>query len=458
MLVSDLDDSPFDIEALTQEMIRYEAGGIDLRVVPLFPGGEDRSCSSSLAGPRRSCRTTSCCATRRSRSGARSSALPVLLVARGGRCCLLLLALNERVCARVGLEAGVSGGDSPLAVAVGARSRPRCCSRCSRPTSSAVDREVERADVRFGPVAGGAACGSRTPCSRRRCRARCSPSTTTSRSGRRCSASASPAARAGAAVLATDRPRGRRSGPRPRRASGERSAPPRRPAQPARRARARGGAPRLRLGGRPPRGRRSSAARSSSTRRTRTRSTTWSSRSGCSRGAPTPGRERRRAPRRLPPARARRPPAAVTSTSMPDVTFLSPSAFAVGLLALLGVGRRRAFASAARAGSAACSGSRRGPPGRWGSPSRALAAVGVLLGVAAAQPVVSQVRSRAGGRTRRRSSSSTSRARCSPAGASAPTRLERARDVAKEMRAGIPTCRSASRRSPTACCRTSSRR
>jgi hypothetical protein len=50
VLVSDLDDSPFDLEALTDEVIRYRRGGIDLRVVPLFPGPDDRELFSRLVG------------------------------------------------------------------------------------------------------------------------------------------------------------------------------------------------------------------------------------------------------------------------------------------------------------------------------------------------------------------------------------------------------------------------
>lgn len=50
MLVSDLDDSALDTEALTQELIRYETEGIDLRVVPLFAFGEDRALFARLVG------------------------------------------------------------------------------------------------------------------------------------------------------------------------------------------------------------------------------------------------------------------------------------------------------------------------------------------------------------------------------------------------------------------------
>jgi hypothetical protein len=50
VLVSDLDDSPFDLEPLTDEVVRYRRAGIDLRLVPLFPGPDDRELFSRLVG------------------------------------------------------------------------------------------------------------------------------------------------------------------------------------------------------------------------------------------------------------------------------------------------------------------------------------------------------------------------------------------------------------------------
>jgi hypothetical protein len=52
LLVSDLDDSPFDIAALTQEAVRYRSAGINLRLVPLFPSREDREMFTRLMGRR----------------------------------------------------------------------------------------------------------------------------------------------------------------------------------------------------------------------------------------------------------------------------------------------------------------------------------------------------------------------------------------------------------------------
>ncbi len=51
LLVSDLDDSAFDTEALTQETVRYRQAGIRLRLIPLFPPREDRELFTRLLGP-----------------------------------------------------------------------------------------------------------------------------------------------------------------------------------------------------------------------------------------------------------------------------------------------------------------------------------------------------------------------------------------------------------------------
>ena len=50
LLVSDLDDSTFDTHALTQELIRYQADGIELRLVGLFPQPDDRELFERLVG------------------------------------------------------------------------------------------------------------------------------------------------------------------------------------------------------------------------------------------------------------------------------------------------------------------------------------------------------------------------------------------------------------------------
>jgi hypothetical protein len=102
LLVSDLDDSPFDLEPLTRETIRYEKLGIDLRIVPLFPGDEDRDFFETLAGPgvfvqNGELGRNTALEERRSVVGA----FPWwLVVAVAG--VLALLALNEHACARLG--------------------------------------------------------------------------------------------------------------------------------------------------------------------------------------------------------------------------------------------------------------------------------------------------------------------------------------------------------------------
>ena len=123
---------------------------------------------------------------------------------------------------------------------------------------------------------------------------------------------------------------------------------------------------------------------------------------------------------------------------MPDVTFLSPWAFAVGLLALLGVG---VIVLSERRSRRLCGVLGLSPRPAWsvGIDVAALLAVGLLLGVAAAQPVFSQVRSTSG-RTDAEAIVvfDISRSMLAQPGSSAPTRLERARDVAKQIRAGLP--------------------
>jgi hypothetical protein len=102
VLVSDLDDSPFDLEPLTQEAIRYERAAIDLRIVPLFPGAEDRAFFENLAGrdafvPNDELLRNTALEERRSVIGG----FPALFVL-AAVCLLALLALNEHVCARLG--------------------------------------------------------------------------------------------------------------------------------------------------------------------------------------------------------------------------------------------------------------------------------------------------------------------------------------------------------------------
>jgi hypothetical protein len=50
LLLSDLDNSGFDSSYLTDELVTYRREGIDLRVIPLFPGAEDRDFFEQTAG------------------------------------------------------------------------------------------------------------------------------------------------------------------------------------------------------------------------------------------------------------------------------------------------------------------------------------------------------------------------------------------------------------------------
>ena len=102
LLVSDLDDSPFDLEALTQETIRYEQAGIDLRLVGLFPGADDRRYFERLVGRdafvgNGELLRNSALEERRSVIGGFPFLLAVAAAALLG-----LLALNEHACARLG--------------------------------------------------------------------------------------------------------------------------------------------------------------------------------------------------------------------------------------------------------------------------------------------------------------------------------------------------------------------
>jgi hypothetical protein len=101
MLVSDLDDSALDTEELTQELIRYEAAGIDLRVVPLFAFPEDRDLFERLLGERAFVQNDEL--LRNTEIEERQTlvgAFPVTLAVVGGLL-LVVLAVNEHLLARV---------------------------------------------------------------------------------------------------------------------------------------------------------------------------------------------------------------------------------------------------------------------------------------------------------------------------------------------------------------------
>ena len=115
LLVSDLDDSAFDTSALTQELIRYQRDGIRLRIVPLFPAPDDRQLFGRLAGPEAFVQNDELLANtaleeRRTLVGTFPFALVGLIALL-----LLVLALNERACARLSwrrVPAADPGGDA----------------------------------------------------------------------------------------------------------------------------------------------------------------------------------------------------------------------------------------------------------------------------------------------------------------------------------------------------------
>jgi hypothetical protein len=101
ILVSDLDDSPFDLNRLAEEAIGYRRAGIDLRLVTLNPSREDRELFTRLMGPKafvghRELLANSELEERRTLVGSFPAALVL-----AGAALLLLLALNERVNARL---------------------------------------------------------------------------------------------------------------------------------------------------------------------------------------------------------------------------------------------------------------------------------------------------------------------------------------------------------------------
>lgn len=101
LLLSDLDNSGFDSSALTEEVAQYERSGIGLRVIPLFPGPEDRGLFVQLLG--REALVARPELLRNTEVQERQTlvgAFPWALAAAGAGL-LLLLAANERWCGRL---------------------------------------------------------------------------------------------------------------------------------------------------------------------------------------------------------------------------------------------------------------------------------------------------------------------------------------------------------------------
>jgi hypothetical protein len=101
LLISDLDDSLFDVPDLGAELAAYRREGVDLRVVPLFPAEDDRAFFRQALGQKAF--VTHAELLRNARSVERRSLqsdFPVALLALGVGL-LALLAANEFLCARL---------------------------------------------------------------------------------------------------------------------------------------------------------------------------------------------------------------------------------------------------------------------------------------------------------------------------------------------------------------------
>jgi hypothetical protein len=101
LLVSDLDDSLFDVPALTRELITYRERKIPLRVVALRPFNDDRLYFRRMLGREAFVRRADLSPRTVQRRPVRAAeAFPVDLAAIG-LVSLLLLALNEHYCGRL---------------------------------------------------------------------------------------------------------------------------------------------------------------------------------------------------------------------------------------------------------------------------------------------------------------------------------------------------------------------
>jgi hypothetical protein len=101
LLVSDLDDSGFDVPALTRELIRYKEERIPLRVVALRPFNDDRLYFRRMLGRKAFVRRANLSTRTVTRRDVRTAeAFPADLAAIA-LISLLLLALNEHYCGRL---------------------------------------------------------------------------------------------------------------------------------------------------------------------------------------------------------------------------------------------------------------------------------------------------------------------------------------------------------------------
>ncbi|MBA2294223.1 MAG: VWA domain-containing protein [Actinobacteria bacterium] len=101
LLISDLDDSPFDLAALAEELALYRRAGLDLRVVPLFPADTDRAYFRQALGPGAFVSHTELLRNARSTERRSLQADYPLVVSVLALALLGLLAVNEVACGRL---------------------------------------------------------------------------------------------------------------------------------------------------------------------------------------------------------------------------------------------------------------------------------------------------------------------------------------------------------------------
>ena len=107
LLISDLDDSLFDLPELGETLSRFRADGIDLRIVPLFPSDDDRAYFRHALGAQAFVTHAELLRNARSTENRSLDAdFPYALLGLG-LLLLLLLAANEAWCARLDFPRGV---------------------------------------------------------------------------------------------------------------------------------------------------------------------------------------------------------------------------------------------------------------------------------------------------------------------------------------------------------------
>ena len=117
LLISDLDDSLFDVPQLTQTLIRFEREDIPLKIVGLRPSPEDRELFRRVLGDdafvtRPELQRKRDALVREQRSGG-GAGFPLGARRRSAALILLLLALNEHLCGRLDLAPARSARRTP---------------------------------------------------------------------------------------------------------------------------------------------------------------------------------------------------------------------------------------------------------------------------------------------------------------------------------------------------------